>query len=94
MTSRSSSLARLQTSRALLAAVDQLAEEFPHLSLPAIYVAVGDARVLAARRLPNVRLYREALESEARARLRLEANAGLIEVSAGTSGARLDIVKP
>jgi hypothetical protein len=84
MTSRSS-LVRLQTSRALLAAVDQLALEFPEVPLAEIYVRVGEARVAAARRLPNVSAYRDALERVARAQLRFDYF-GVREKSVAESG--------
>jgi hypothetical protein len=71
-------------SRALLAAVDQLATEFPAIALPVIYERVGDARVIAARRLPNVAAYRDVLECEARARLAVDDASYRHEFSAGT----------
>jgi hypothetical protein len=84
MAVRPSSVSRLQVSRALLAAVDQLATEFPQAALSEIYLAVGDARVAAARRLPNVAGYRDVLEREARCRLMMQTATGAAEMSAGT----------
>jgi hypothetical protein len=72
---QASSVSRLQVSRALLAVVDQLASEFPELPLAEVYVKVGEARVIAARRLPNVLAYRDVLEREARVRLAVSAEA-------------------
>jgi hypothetical protein len=61
----------------LLAAVDHLVAEFPHASLAEIYDPVGEARAVAARRLPNVLAYQRALEYEARLRLKLPLPAQL-----------------
>jgi hypothetical protein len=67
MTSHSFTLTRLAlVSRALLSAVDELAEEFPHVPLRVVYDRVGDARPMAARKLPNVTAYRTELEYRAR----------------------------
>jgi hypothetical protein len=66
---QASSVSRLHVSRALLAVVDKLASEFPDRPLAEVYVKVGEARVIAARRLPNVLAYRDVLEREARIRL-------------------------
>jgi hypothetical protein len=53
-------------SRALLAAVAELAEEFPTVALPTIYECVGDARPGAACLLPDLVVYRAAVMGEAR----------------------------
>jgi hypothetical protein len=55
----------------MLAVVDSLAAQFPDVPLSEVYVKVGDARVAAARRLPNVLAYRDVLEHEARSQLEL-----------------------
>jgi hypothetical protein len=70
---RSHSVARLRVSRALLESVDQMSAEFPSVPLVVIYARVGEARVEAAKQLPNVSAYREVLEEKVRLELRLEA---------------------
>jgi hypothetical protein len=77
----------LTVSRALLATVDLLAAEFPELPLSVVYVAVGQARGAAAKRLPNMLAYRDVLEHEARSLLRFEDPAGWRELTPGTSDA-------
>jgi hypothetical protein len=74
-----------QASRALLAVVDTLMAEFPEVPLSVVYEHVGEARAVAASRLPDVEGYREALEREARHRLRFDESIARFELSAGTS---------
>jgi hypothetical protein len=87
MASRAADLyTRSQVSTALLSAADTLAAEFPHIPHSVIYEKVGDARAIAARRLPNVAAYREALEREARLTLAGYGAGSRPEMSPGTSG--------
>jgi hypothetical protein len=69
VSSRSSSVALLRVSKALLESVDQLALDFPDVPLVVIYARVGEARVEAARQLPDVSAYRAVLEQRVRADL-------------------------
>jgi hypothetical protein len=78
-------LVRLQISHALLLVIDALSAEFPDLSSAAVYVAVGDCRLVAARQLPDVVGYQKVLEVEARTRLLRERGDAQYELSAGTS---------
>jgi hypothetical protein len=71
---------------ALLNAADTLAAEFPHLPHAVVYEKVGDARPIAARQLPNVDAYREALKREARVALAGYRVAAWHELSPGTAG--------
>lgn len=83
MTSHAVPLSTLAlVSRALLSAVDGLAEEFPDVPLRVVYDSVGDARPMAARKLPNVIAYRTELECRARARLLQVPSAQSIQVAA------------
>ena len=72
-----------QISAALLAAVDTLIAEFPEVPSAVVYEKVGEARGLAARRLPNLNAYQRAIEHEARLRLQFKSGASA-EVTAGT----------
>jgi hypothetical protein len=74
-----------QASRALLAVVDRLTAEFPEVPLSVVYEQVGEAREVAARYLPDVTMYQDALEREARTRLRFDQTGPRFEMSAGTS---------
>ena len=90
MASDDDPLLRLQCSRALLVVADKLSAEFSELPTATVYVAVGDARVTAARKLPDVSGYQSVLELEARTRLQLaDAETGY-ELSTGTSCAESD----
>lgn len=63
---RSAPLARLvQVNRALDATVERLEAEFPGVPTQVIYEKVGDARVDAAKRLPNLTAYSEVLARQA-----------------------------
>ena len=87
MASRATDLyTRAQVSTALLNAADTIAAEFPHVPHAVIYEKVGDARAIAARRLPNVAAYREVLEREARLALAGYGSGARPEMSPGTSG--------
>jgi hypothetical protein len=71
---KASSVSLSQASRALLAVVDRLKAEFPEVPLSVVHAQVGEARAVAARCLPDVEKYREALEGDARIRLGFEEN--------------------
>jgi hypothetical protein len=77
---------RAQVSTALLSAADAIAAEFPHVPHSVVYEKVGDARAIAARRLPNVAAYRQVLEREARLALTGYGSGSRPEMSPGTSG--------
>jgi type II secretory pathway component PulM len=55
-----------RTNRIQVVLMARLETDFPALSWLTIYKAVSAARVDAARRLPDVQAYSEALESQAR----------------------------
>jgi hypothetical protein len=87
MASRATDLyTRAQVSTALLSAADTIAAEFPHIPHSVVYEKVGDARAIAARRLPNVAAYRDTLEREARLALAGYGPGARPEMSPGTSG--------
>jgi hypothetical protein len=74
-----------QASVALLDAVDVLVAEFPEVPSSIVYEKVGEARSLAARYLPDLTRYRQAIEEGARLRLRCaDPSRGEWELSAGT----------
>jgi hypothetical protein len=63
---RSAPLARLvQVNRAVQTTVKRLEAEFPGVPAQVIYDKVGDARVDAAKRLPNLSAYSEVLARQA-----------------------------
>jgi hypothetical protein len=55
-----------RTNRIQVALMDRLEVDYPGLSWLTIYKAVSAARVDAARRLPDIQAYSQALESQAR----------------------------
>jgi hypothetical protein len=92
MTSHSIPLSTLAlVSRALLSAVDGLADEFPDVPLAVVYDRVGDARPIAARKLPNVNAYRCELERRARVELRRVSSVNTANAGS-TCGNRLTAV--
>jgi hypothetical protein len=63
---RSAPLARLvQVNRALDATVERLEAAFPGVPTQLIYEKVGDARIAAAKQLPNLNAYSEVLARRA-----------------------------